>query len=306
MKKIDVVVPSYNEEESLPLFYEALCRIFEQCPDYLFNFIFVDDGSSDNTLKVAMELARKDERVKYISFSRNFGKEAAIYAGLKNSTGDMVVLMDADLQHPPELIPEMIHYVDEEGYGACGAKRKVSGFSKMFSAINNRLSKTRLQSGATDYMLMSRQFVDAVMKLAEVQRFTKGLFAWVGFKVKWLDYKQGERLAGTTKWSFKKLVSYAGDGIVSFSTTPLRFVTVMGAIIFILAIIYALITLILVLVNGKDVPGYASLLIVMLFLGGVIMLALGIIGEYISGIYMEAKDRPIYIEEKTNIEHKDK
>lgn len=301
MKKIDIVVPCYNEEESIPLFCDAVFKIAGQLNNYRFEYIFVNDGSSDGTLDVLKKFAAENDAVKYISFSRNFGKESAIYAGLKNSDGDMVILLDADLQHPPALIPDMVKAVDEEGYGAAGAKRKTGFFSRGYTAINNKISKTQLQKGATDFMCMSRPFVDAVMKLSETRRFTKGLFAWVGFNVKWFDYVQEERVAGKTTWTFKKLFNYATDGLTAFSVLPLRIVTVVGAVVFALAIIYIIITLIQTLICGIDVPGYVTTLVVLLFMGGVIMLALGVLGEYVSSIYMETKNRPIYIMEQTNI-----
>ena len=300
MKTIDIVVPSYNEEESLPLFYDAIEALALTMPGYEIRYIFVDDGSSDGTLRVIKGLAEKNERVGYVSFSRNFGKEAGIYAGLQNSSADIVVLMDADLQHPPALIPEMIKALDE-GHGAAGAKRKVTGASKLFTKFNNKVSKTKLQNGATDFMCMSRSFVDAVLSMSEKQRFTKGIFAWVGFDVKWFDYEQEERLAGTTKWNFRKLSNYAVEGITSFSTVPLRFVFFLGAAVCLFAVIYIIITLIQTLICGIDVPGYVTTLIAILFMGGVIMLALGIIGEYIRGIYIESKNRPIYLAKEIKV-----
>ena len=305
MKTVDIIVPVYNEEEGLLLFYEETKKVLISCEAYQFRFLFVNDGSSDGTLTVLKDLSEK-EGIKYLSFSRNFGKEAAIYAGLKAASSDLVILMDADLQHPPALIPEMLKAVGEEGYGAAGAKRKAGFFSRLFTGINNRLSSVKLQKGATDYMCMSRAFVDAVLKLSETQRFSKGLFAWVGFRVKWLDYVEGPRRIGKSKWSFGKLFNYATDGLTSFSTVPLRIVTVAGAIVCLLAFIYILITLIQTWIFGIDVPGYVTTLVVLLFLGGVIILAVGILGEYIGRIYLESKDRPLYILEETNLDENDK
>lgn len=305
MKTVDIIVPVYNEEEGLLLFYEETKKVLISCEAYQFRFLFVNDGSSDGTLTVLKDLSEK-EGIKYLSFSRNFGKEAAIYAGLKAASSDLVILMDADLQHPPALIPEMLKAVGEEGYGAAGAKRKAGFFSRLFTGINNRLSSVKLQKGATDYMCMSRAFVDAVLKLSETQRFSKGLFAWVGFRVKWLDYVEGPRRIGKSKWSFGKLFNYATDGLTSFSTVPLRIVTVAGAVVCLLAFIYILITLIQTWIFGIDVPGYVTTLVVLLFLGGVIILAVGILGEYIGRIYLESKDRPLYILEETNLDENDK
>ncbi|MCQ2511867.1 MAG: glycosyltransferase family 2 protein [Lachnospiraceae bacterium] len=306
MKKTDIIVPVFNEEEGLVVFYEETKNVIAGCEGFGFRFIFINDGSNDNTLKVVKTLAEQDPNVKYVSFSRNFGKEAAIFAGLQASTGDYTILMDSDLQHPPALIPEMLKAVEEEGYGAAGAKRKTGFFSRAFVGLNNMLSNVKLQKGATDYMCMARPFVDAILKLCETQRFSKGLFAWVGYKVKWLDYEQPERVKGSSKWNFGKLFKYATDGITSFSTVPLALVTCVGAIVCLLAFIYILITLIQTWIFGIAVPGYVTTLVVLLFMGGVIILAIGILGEYIGRIYMESKNRPLYIMEETNIEDEKK
>ena len=305
MKTIDIVVPAYNEAESLPEFYAAIEEIRQGMPDYNFEYIFVDDGSSDGSRELLKEMSEKDPAVKYISFSRNFGKEAAIYAGLSHAYGDLVILMDADLQHPPELIPQMVDAVENEGYGACGAKRKPKFTSRMFAWFNNKTSPVKIEKGATDYMCMNRAFVDAVMQLSETQRFTKGLFAWVGFKVKWIDYEQPERRHGKSKWGFGKLFNYAADGLTAFSIAPLRFASYFGAVICVLAFIYIIITIIQTLVCGITVPGYVTTLVVVLFLGGIILLGLGILGEYIGRIYLESKDRPLYILEETNVKKPD-
>ena len=301
MKTVDLIIPVYNEEESLPLFYEETQKVLEQCSGFSFRFIFVNDGSNDQTLPILKKMA-EENGIKYLSFSRNFGKEAAIYAGLKASSARICILIDADLQHPPALIPEMLKAVSEEGYGAAGAKRKSGFFSRLFAGINNRLSSVKLQKGATDFMCMSRAFVDAVLKLSEKQRFSKGLFAWVGFKVKWIDYVQGPRTKGKSKWSLGKLFNYAADGLTSFSVIPLRIVTLLGAIICFLSFVYILVTLIKTWIFGVDVPGYVTTLVVLLFLGGVIVLAIGILGEYIGQIYLESKNRPLYILEETNLD----
>ena len=301
MKTVDLIIPVYNEEESLPLFYEETQKVLEQCSGFSFRYIFVNDGSNDETLPILKKMA-EENGIKYLSFSRNFGKEAAIYAGLKASSAQICILIDADLQHPPALIPEMLKAVSEEGYGAAGAKRKSGFFSRLFAGINNRLSSVKLQKGATDFMCMSRAFVDAVLKLSEKQRFSKGLFAWVGFKVKWIDYVQGPRTIGKSKWSLGKLFNYAADGLTSFSVIPLRIVTLLGAIICFLSFVYILITLVQTWIFGIVVPGYVTTLVVLLFLGGVIVLAIGILGEYIGQIYLESKNRPLYILEETNLD----
>ena len=302
MKTAQIIVPVYNEEEGLRRFHEVVGGIADGLQDYAVSFIFVNDGSSDGSMSVIRALAKEDPRVKYISFSRNFGKEAAIYAGLEHSSADMVILIDADLQHPPELIPQMLSYVGSGEYDACGAKRYPGFMSRMFTSINNRMSTVKLQTGATDYMCMNRKFVNAVLSLCENQRFSKGLFAWVGYRVKWVDYVQGPRTTGKSKWNFRKLLSYAIDGITGFSVIPLRMVSFAGAVICTLAVIYIIITLIKTLVKGVDVPGYATILVILLFMGGIILLSIGILGRYIGRIFMESKDRPVYLTDETNIE----
>ena len=302
MKTAQIIVPVYNEEEGLRRFHEVVGGIIGGLQDYAASFIFVNDGSSDGSMSVIRALAKEDPRVKYISFSRNFGKEAAIYAGLEHSSADLVILIDADLQHPPELLPQMLNYVGCGEYDACGAKRYPGFMSRLFTSINNTMSTVKLQTGATDYMCMNRKFVNAVLSLCENQRFSKGLFAWVGYRVKWVDYVQGPRTTGQSKWNFRKLLSYAIDGITGFSVIPLRMVSLAGAVICLLAVIYIIITLIKTLVNGVDVPGYATLLIILLFMGGIILLSIGILGSYIGRIFMESKDRPVYLTDETNIE----
>lgn len=301
MKRTDIIVPVFNESEGILMFYEETKKAIAQCEGFDFHFIFINDGSNDNTLDVIKKIADRNSKVRYISFSRNFGKEAAIFAGLNASMGDYTILMDSDLQHPPALIPEMLKAVTEEGYDAAGAKRKTGFFSKAFVSLNNKLSSVKLQKGATDYMCMSRGYVNAILKLCETQRFSKGLFAWVGFNVRWLDYEQPERITGKSKWNFSKLFKYATDGITSFSTVPLTLVTCFGAIVCFLAFIYILITLIKTWIFGIDVPGYVTTLVVLLFMGGVIILAIGILGEYIGRIYMESKNRPLYVIKETNV-----
>ena len=306
MKQVTILVPVYNEAENLAPFLSETSAVFSALPDYSFSYLFVNDGSEDDTLLKLRKIAEENENVSYLSFSRNFGKEAAIYAGLQNAQGEYVILMDGDLQHPPELIPDMLHAVCEEGFQAAGAKRRAGFFSRLYTGFNNKVSSVRLQKGATDYMCMSRQFVDAVLLLSESQRFSKGLFAWVGFDVKWFDYEQGPRRNGKSKWGLGKLFSYAADGITSFSILPLKIVTIIGAIICFLAFIYILITLIQTLIFGIDVPGYVTTLIMILFMGGMIMLAIGILGAYIGRIYLESKDRPLYIMQESRLKQEEK
>ena len=308
IKTIDIIVPCYNEEDVLKLFYEESSKVTDNISDYSCRYIFVDDGSRDKTLSILMELSKEHENVKYISFSRNFGKEAAMYAGLDHSTGDYVVIMDADLQHPPTMIPDMIKGI-QEGYDCCAARRTTrkgeapvrSFFSRMFYKVNKKMTNIDLVQGAVDFRIMTRQMVDSVLELSERQRFSKGIFSWVGFKTKWLPYENVERPLGSTKWSFWGLFKYAIDGITSFSITPLRIVTGMGFLISIFAFIYSIVTLIKTIIFGIDVPGYTTTLCAILFLGGIIELSIGVLGEYIANIYMEVKNRPLYILKDTNL-----
>lgn len=308
MHSVDIIVPCYNEAEVLDSFLEESERVLSAVEGYCFHYIFVNDGSRDATLEILRRLSRDNERVHYLSFSRNFGKEAAMYAGLKHSTGDYVIVMDADLQHPPALIPEMIREI-EAGHdcaAACRRSRKgekslTSHISGLFYRFSNSLSDVKMPQNAVDFRMMSRPMVDAILKLSEVERFSKGIFVWVGFDTVWIPYENVERTMGTSKWSFRSLLKYAVDGITSFTVKPLKLIRNSGILLFIGATLYLLITLIKTLIMGKDVPGYASLLCVMLFLGGTLQLSLGIVGEYISHIYLEAKDRPIYILQESDI-----
>jgi glycosyltransferase involved in cell wall biosynthesis len=256
------------------------------------------------------KLAEQFDNVKYISFSRNFGKESAMYAGLQNSTGDYVIVMDADLQHPPAVFPQLIDAVINEGYDCCATKRDEREgesafrglFSKLFFKLSNKMTDVKMPYGAMDYRIMSRQMVDSIMELSEVQRFSKGIFCWVGFKTKWIEYQNVERTLGTTKWSMFSLFKYALDGITSFSVAPLRFTAVMGGIIFLISLIYIIITLIQTLFFGITTPGYVTTLCAVLFLGSITEMSIGILGEYIGRIYMETKDRPIYIVKHSNFD----
>lgn len=308
MTSVDIIVPCYNEEEGLALFYQETQKILDGMTGYAFTYILVDDGSSDKTLTVMKQLAAADSHVKYLSFSRNFGKEAAMYAGLSASRSDLVIIMDADLQHPPAMIPEMMKGI-EEGYDCCAASRISrkgeapirSFFSRMFYHLSNCMTNVKMAYGAVDFRIMTRQMVDAILKLSEVERFSKGIFAWVGFETKWYPYENVERTVGTSKWSFWGLFRYALDGITSFSIVPLRLVSIMGVVISLGAFIYILITLTQTLIFGIDVPGYVTTLCAVLFLGGIIELSLGIVGEYIAHMYMESKSRPIYILKQSNL-----
>lgn len=308
MKTIDIVVPCYNEEAMIQMFYDESEKIYKDISGYTFTYIFVNDGSKDKTHVILKDLAQKHDNVKYISFSRNFGKEAAMYAGLCNTTADYVIVMDSDLQHPPALVPKMLTEI-EKGYDCCAARRasrdgesKIkSWFSSLYYKLNNRFTDVQLVQNAVDFRIMSRLMVDNIVRLSEVQRFSKGIFQWVGFNTSWIPYENVERPAGETKWSFKSLFKYALTGITSFSIAPLRFLTGFGLFISFMAFVMIIITLVRKLAFGIDVSGYASLMIAVLFMGGIIELSLGILGEYIANIYLEAKDRPIYIIQDTNI-----
>lgn len=309
MKTIDIVVPCFNEEEVLPYFVKETNEVIQTIYDYSFRYIFVNDGSKDNTLGVMKALAEKFSNIKYISFSRNFGKESAMYAGLEHTDADYVIVMDADLQHPPKMFPKMIRGI-EEGHDCCALYRKKQKgeskirqlVSKMFFSFQNNISDVKMPDGAVDYRIMSRQMVEAILKLSEVQRFSKGIFCWVGFDTKWIEYENVERTIGTTKWNLLGLARYALDGITAFSVTPLRFIAISGFIISALSFIYIVVTLIRTLFMGIEVPGYVTTLCAVLFLGGIIEFSVGILGEYIGRIYMEAKDRPIYLVKDSNIE----
>lgn len=314
MKTVDLVVPCYNEGESVPLFFESVSKTVAKIEGYEFRFIFIDDGSRDNTLSEIKKLVRAHDNVKFISFSRNFGKEAAMFAGLSASDADRVTIIDADLQHPPELIEQMLYAIDEEGYDSCSARRvsrkgepKIrSFFSRMFYKLINKMSEVEIVDGAVDYRMMTRQMADAVVSLGEVHRFSKGIFCWVGFNTKWIEFKNVERVAGESRWSFGALFRYAIEGIVAFTTFPLRLATIIGSCISFAAFVYLIFELVKTLVTGIGQPGYASTIIALLFIGGVIIMLLGIIGEYLARMYMETKRRPIFIAKESNIDKKGK
>lgn len=310
MKKIAIVVPCYNEQEAIPYFYEEVNKVSNTMRDKTeFEFLFVNDGSKDDTLKVLRELSKKDERVKYISFSRNFGKEAAMYAGLKEATGDYVAIMDADLQDPPALLPEMFDTLEKGEYD-CIATRRVtrkgeskirSFFARLFYKIMNLISNTEVVDGARDFRLMSRQMVNAILEIGEYNRFSKGIFGFVGFNTKWLEYENIERVAGKTKWSFWKLLLYALDGFTAFSTKPLNISTFVGILFCLISLIMIIFIICKTLIFGDPVGGWPSLACIVLFVGGVQLFCTGIMGEYLSKTYLEVKNRPIYIVKETNL-----
>jgi len=300
---ISIVVPCYNEEESIPLFFKRMESVAETMPGVAFELIFVDDGSKDHTLQVLRELARAHGHVRYISFSRNFGKEAALLAGLEASTGDFVAVMDADLQHPPELLPQMLEGIVEEGFD-CVATRRTnrageprirSFFSRRFYRLINKISETEMVDGATDYRLMTRQMVDAILQLKEYNRFSKGLFSWVGFSTKWIPFENVPRVAGDTKWSFWKLFLYSLDGIIAFSVRPLAISSLFGILFCLFAIFGAAFIVIRWLLFGDPVQGWASTVCIILFVSGVQLFSVGILGQYVAKSYLETKGRPVYI-----------
>ena len=308
--KITAVVPCYNEQEALGLFYEELNRVTEEMRDCEFEILFVNDGSKDRTLELMKELAEKDGRVKYISFSRNFGKEAAIYAGLEHASGDLVAIMDADLQDPPRLLPEMYRAVTEEGYDSVATRRVTrkgeppirSFFARMFYRLMNKMCKTEVVDGARDFRLMTRPFVDSLLSMKEYNRFSKGLFGWVGFRTKWIEFENVERVAGETKWSFWKLLLYAIDGMVAFSTMPLSVAALIGILMCVIAAISIIFIIVRQLCFGGSAFGWPSMVCIMIFIGGVQLLCMGIMGQYLAKTYLEVKNRPIYICKETNID----
>ena len=308
MDKITVIVPCYNEEEVLPLFYREAEKIRASMEDVEFEYLFVNDGSSDRTLSMLREMSVSDERVKYVSFSRNFGKESAMYAGMEAAAGDYVVIVDADLQDPLELIPTMYREVSN-GCCDCVAARRVtlegearirSWFARMFYKLINRISKTEIVDGARDYRMMTRQMVNSILSMTERNRFSKGIFSWVGFDTKWLEYKNVQRAAGETKWSFWKLFLYSIDGIVAFSTVPLAISSVMGVLFCILSFVGILVVIIRELIWQMSSYGWPSLICILLLVSGIQLLCIGVLGQYLSKTYLESKQRPIYIVKETN------
>lgn len=302
-KLLSIIVPAYNEQEAAPIFYETVKGIESQMPSVDIEYLFIDDGSKDNTLQVLRDLNAKDERVHYVSFSRNFGKEAGIYAGLQNAKGDYVVIMDADLQDPPALLPEMLGYL-ESGEYQCVATRRVdrkgeppirSWFARRFYKLMNKISDADIVDGARDYQMMTRRVVDAILDMGEYNRFSKGIFGWVGFKRKWVEFENVERVAGETKWSFWKLFIYALDGIEAFSTAPLMLASVLGTIMCLVAFIFILVIIIRTLVYGDPTSGWPSMVCIILLVSGVQMLCLGIQGQYLAKTYLETKSRPKYL-----------
>ncbi len=303
MKKISLVIPCFNEEEALYHFYAEISKVALEMTEVGFEFIFVDDGSKDDTLTILRGLQEQDRRLSYLSFSRNFGKEAAIYAGLKNAHGDYIAIIDADLQDPPHLIKEMYQIILEQGYD-CVATRRInrsgepflrSFCAKQFYRLINRISDIELLDGARDFRLMTRQMVDSVLQICEYNRFSKGIFAWVGFKTKWLEFDNQERIAGQTKWSFWKLYTYSLEGIMAFSTVPLAIASVAGMIFILLALLLGAVLMSQQFIFGGAISGWYWLLSILLLMTGIQLFCTGIVGQYVSRTYLETKHRPIYI-----------
>ena len=311
MKKISLVVPCYNEQEVINLFYTEIQKVKKDFENVEFEIIFVNDGSRDKTLELMRSLS-KNKDVRYISFSRNFGKEAAMYAGLEASTGDYVAIMDADLQDPPALLKEMYEVLESGEYDSVATRRVTrkgepiirSFFARLYYKIINKISKTEIVDGARDFRLMTRQMVNAVLKVKEYNRFSKGIFSWVGFNTKWLEYENVERAAGETKWSFWKLFLYSLDSIVAFSTVPLSIASVMGILFCFVAFIIIVFIIVRTLMYGDPTSGWPSMVCIMFFIGGVQLLCIGVIGQYLSKTYLEVKKRPIYIIKETEKNNK--
>ena len=306
-KLLSVIVSCYNEEAALPLFYKEINKVSKEMNYLDFEFIFVNDGSIDKTLEIIKNLNKKDKRVRYISFSRNFGKESAMYAGLEYSKGDYVTLMDADLQDPPSLLESMYNIIVNEEYDCVGTRRVTrkgeppirSFFSRLFYKLINKMSKIEMVDGARDYRLMTRQMVNAIINMKEYNRYSKVLFSFVGFKTKWIEFENQERVAGTTKWNFWKLLIYAIDGICAFSTVPLVLSAIIGFIFFIISFIMILVIIAKTILFGDPVSGWPSLVCIIFMVSGIQLFSLGIIGEYLSKTYLETKKRPIYIVKET-------
>ena len=307
-KLCSCIVPCFNEEEVIPLYYEEMQKVRKQEEGKIdFEIIFIDDGSKDKTLEVIKKLSEQDECIHYVSFSRNFGKEAAMNAGFEHANGEYVVTMDVDLQDPPHLIPEMIRCIEEEGYDSVATRRVTrkgeppirSFFARRFYGLINKISDADIVDGARDFRMMKRDMVNAILSMPEYNRFTKGIFGWVGFKTKWIEFENVERAAGETKWSFWKLFRYALEGIIAFSTVPLTIVSLIGVVVCIIAFLFLLFVVIRAVIFGDPVAGWPSLICVISFLSGIQLLGIGVVGMYLSKTYLETKKRPIYIKKES-------
>lgn len=310
---LSLVVPCYNEEEALPIFYEEACRVTSEMDHLNIEMLFVDDGSSDETMRVIKELSDRDDRVHYVSFSRNFGKEAAIYAGLDNAAGDYVAILDADLQDPPSLLPKMLEILTTKGVDCVGTRRVDrkgeppirSFFARRFYRIMNKISHTEVVDGARDFQLMNRKVVNAILSMGEYNRFSKGIFGWVGYKKEWIEYENVERSAGETKWSFWSLFVYALEGIVAFSTAPLVIASISGITLFFVAIIGIIFIIVRTLIYGDPTSGWPSMICIMLLIAGIQLLCMGILGQYLGKTYLETKRRPLYLVEESKLKDTD-
>lgn len=307
---ISLIVPCYNEEQALPSFWKETRAVVDAMTDVDVEFIFVNDGSRDGTLEILRQLAREDKRVKYLSFSRNFGKEAAMYAGFTHARGEYTAVMDADLQDPPRLLPELLKAVREEGYDSAATRRVTrqgeppirSFFARMFYKIINRMSDVDIVDGARDFRLMNRKFLNALLALKERNRFSKGLFGWVGFKTKWIAFENVERVAGETKWSFWKLFKYSIEGLVAFTTTPLVLASLVGLLFCVISLAATVFFFVRKLAFGDPVTGWASTVCIITFLGGVQLFFLGVFGQYMAKAYLEVKNRPLFLVAESNID----
>lgn len=307
---ISLIIPCYNEAASLPIFYQELCKVADALNEYSFEFLFVDDGSTDGTLSLLKEFGAHDDRLIYFSLARNFGKEAAMYAGFCNAKGDYVAVLDADMQDPPALLPEMLRILESDDYDSVAACRKTrkgeppvrSFFAKMFYRMLNEVSDTEIVSGARDFRLMKRKMVNAIVAMSEYNRFSKGIFEWVGFRTYWLSYENVERVAGKTKWSFWKLFKYSMDSVVNFSQVPLSIASWGGLFFTFLAFLMVVFVIVRKLLFGDPVAGWPSTVCIIMFIGGIQLFCMGIIGQYIAKIYLETKHRPHYIITETNTE----
>lgn len=312
-RMIDIIVPCYNEGRNIDIFFDDVQAVVSGIEGYEFSYIFVDDGSEDSSLDKIKEIAAENDCVHYISFSRNFGKEAAMYAGLKaanDRASDFAVIIDADLQHPPKLIEDMIRKIEETGCDSCAARRVTrkgeprvrSIFARAFYKIMNRYSDIEIIDGAVDFRLMNRKMIKAIVSMPENQRFSKGIFAWVGFHTEWIEFENVERISGESKWSVWGLTKYAIAGFIDFAASPLKAIGVFGGLTTLGSAIYLIIEILKTLIVGKDVPGYASIICLILFFGGLVTAVLSIMGEYIGRMYMETKGRPIYIEKESDLD----
>lgn len=307
-KKISIVVPCYNEKETIPIFYNETVKVLNSIPDIDYEIIYINDGSKDDSTKQMKLLAESDDKVKYIIFSRNFGKEAAMHAGLNESSGDYVAIMDVDLQDPPSLLKEMYEILENSEYDSVATRRVTrkgeppirSFFARCYYKLINKLSNTEIVDGSRDFRLMTRQMVDAVLSMNEYNRFTKGIFSWVGFETKWLEYENIERVAGETKWSFWKLFLYSIESIIAFSTAPLALASILGVILFLLSAIIIIFIVIRTLVYGDKTSGWPSMACIIFFVSGIQLLCIGVIGQYLAKAYLETKHRPLYIIKSKN------